>query len=232
MLRTVEDYLAHITPFHRGKPDFAATVEASVTDLADLQAFLHTLFDAFDIDTAIGVQLDVVGEWVGRSRIIPIPVKPPWFTIGDALRGIGAGYLYQDGISFGSVDAILDDETYRKLLFAKIAANSWDGTHEGAKAALEIFFKAVFGSLVVVHDDGPMRVIVGLAQKIPSIPGLYILARSLITAKAAGVTTSYCVTTVDNAPLFGIGVGNERIAGIGSGAIGATPETIAFSELP
>lgn len=75
MLRTVEDYLAHITPFHRGKPDFAATVEASVTDLADLQAFLHTLFDAFDIDTAIGVQLDVVGEWVEALQDHPDPGK-------------------------------------------------------------------------------------------------------------------------------------------------------------
>ena len=232
MLRTVADYLAHITPYHRGKPDFAATIDASVTDLAELQAFLHVLFEAFDIETAVGVQLDVVGEWVGRSRVIPIPVKPPWFTIGDRLRGIGAGYLFQNGISFGSTNAILDDETYRQLLFAKIAANQWDGTAEGAKVALEIFFRGIFGSLVVVQDDGPMRCTIGLAQKIPSIPGLYILARSLIPVKAAGVATTYCVTTVNDAPLFGIGVENERIAGIGVGAVGAAPEVIALSELP
>jgi len=232
MLRTVDDYLAHITPYHRGKPAFSDTVAASVTDFADLQAFLHFLFEAFDIDTGIGAQLDVIGDWVGRSRVIPIPIKPPWFTIGDGLRGIGAGYLFQDGISFGSTNAVLDDETFRALLFAKIAANNWDGSHEGAKAALEIFFNEVFGALVVVHDDGPMSVIIGLAQTIPPTPGLYILARSLITVKAAGVATSYCVTTVDDAPLFGIGVDNDRVAGIGSGAIGAAPELIAQRELP
>lgn len=232
MLRTVADYLAHITPYHRGKPDFTATVDASVRDFAELQAFLHTLFEAFDIDTARGAQLDVVGEWVGRSRVIPIPNKPPWFTVGDSLRGIGAGYLYQDNITFGTTDAVLEDDVYRKLLFAKIAANNWDGSAEGAKQALEIFFEAVFGSLVIVQEDGPMRATIGLAQKIPSIPGLFILARSLIPVKAAGVSVSYCVTTVDAAPLFGIGVDNDRIAGIGVGAVGAAPEVIADSELP
>lgn len=225
-MRDTDGYLALVTGYHRARPKFVASLSATVSPLALLQTTLGHLPLDFDIDLAIGVQLDVVGEWVGRSRLIPVPIKPPWFTIGDPIRGIGAGYLFKDGMSFGEVLHRLDDETYRRLLYAKIAANNWDGSAEGALAAYAQYYEPA-GSLMVVQDDYDMSMIVGVAGKTPDIPSLFILAKNLIPAKPMGVKTRYAVATVDGAPLFGIGVQNARISGIGTGAMGAPPEYVA-----
>ena len=73
-MASVDDYLALITAYHRGKPKFAAMVRAIVEPFVAIQDFIAHLPLDFDLDLAIGVQLDVVGEWVGRSRFIETPL--------------------------------------------------------------------------------------------------------------------------------------------------------------
>ena len=86
-----DDYLGKITSEHRGKPRFSATVEANVSPIADAQAFLAGIPEAYDLDTAIGAQLDVVGEWVGISRKIQIPPFAVWLAVGIAGLGVNGG---------------------------------------------------------------------------------------------------------------------------------------------
>jgi len=64
----VEKYLDLITAFHRGKPKFSAMVEAVAKCSVDAQNVYAQMVDAYDLDQAVGVQLDAVGEWVGISR--------------------------------------------------------------------------------------------------------------------------------------------------------------------
>jgi hypothetical protein len=61
-------YTDRITNYHAGKPKFFAHVDLSTRPLSDVSDAMSRLIPDFDIDTAVGVQLDVVGEWVGRSR--------------------------------------------------------------------------------------------------------------------------------------------------------------------
>ncbi len=58
-------YLDLITAYHRSRPNFTATVDAITAPFVDLQAFLQHLPLDFDIDDAIGAQLDIDGIWVG-----------------------------------------------------------------------------------------------------------------------------------------------------------------------
>ena len=53
-------YIALITSAHNDKPRFVATVDLATNALAQGQDFLNTLPAEFDIDSAVGVQLDAI----------------------------------------------------------------------------------------------------------------------------------------------------------------------------
>ncbi|NTG00119.1 DUF2612 domain-containing protein [Agrobacterium rhizogenes] len=219
---TVNEYLDRVTPFWRGKPKFMAELAEILEPLTDLQDMLAMLPQAFDLDQAIGVQLDAVGEWVGRSRNIPIPVPNVWFSFDDPKRGFDLGiwkgpYDTDVGIS------VLDDDTYRLFLRAKIAANSWDGTAGTAAAAFELIFSQSAGSKIFVLDNGDMSMTVGISGAIPSLLFLAVLEQGFLPIKPEGVRLNYEVTSVDGAPVFGFDIENEYIAGFDVGAWGVDP---------
>ncbi|WP_159310604.1 DUF2612 domain-containing protein, partial [Klebsiella pneumoniae] len=53
-------YTDSITNYHAGKPKFFAHVDLSTRPLSDVSDAMSRLIPDFDIDTAVGVQLDVV----------------------------------------------------------------------------------------------------------------------------------------------------------------------------
>ena len=70
--------------------------------LDDISNCLASISGAFDIDIAVGVQLDTLGILIGVSRTLPFQPS-------------------------GGASPILSDSNYRLLLRATIAKNSWDG---------------------------------------------------------------------------------------------------------
>lgn len=216
-----DDYLALITPSHRGKPKFAAMIRALVEPVVAQQGFIEHLPVDFDLDEAIGAQLDVVGEWVGRTRFVRTPIASAWFSFDDALRGFDRGVWFQP---FDTADGItrLDDETFRTLLRAKIAANNWDGTLPAAKEALSIIFPNGETSLVIT-DNQDMTITFGVAGVIPSALFIALLSDGYLPLKPEAVRANYLITTVSG-PLFGFDVSNEFIGGFDEAAWGAPPE--------
>jgi hypothetical protein len=151
---TIDAYLGKITPWQATdkKPKFRATVAAGVQPYVDQQVVLASLPALFDLDTAIGAQLDVDGEWIGRSRFVSVPIPGAFFSFDTPGLGWDEGlwkgpYDGADGISQ------LPDDLYRRLLYAKRAANSWDGTTDGAEAILRTFLPDP-ATLVFIDDDG------------------------------------------------------------------------------
>lgn len=138
-MRSADDYLALIPPLNANKPNFTATISVAVAPYADTQTFLAGLSQAFDLDVAIGVQLDATGQWIGQSRNVSIPVAQPWFAWGAANRGWGQGY-WKGPTMIGNYIQSLDDDTYRRLLYAKVAANYGAGDIPSGQAALNKYF--------------------------------------------------------------------------------------------
>jgi hypothetical protein len=221
-----ETYLGLITSWHRGRPLFEQVIDNSTVAERGLQTFLGHLPQDFDLDEAIGAQLDVVGEWVGRSRFISIPIPNIFFAWDDPVRGC------DKGIWFGIYDfewgiERLDDETYRQLLYAKIAANNWDGRVETADDALSSILRDPDTKLFIEDRlDGSM--VIGTAQKIPSVLLLMLLlSPNYVPFKPGGVIVYYVVNSVNNTPVFGFDVSNDSIAGFDESSWGVPPDYIA-----
>jgi len=68
----------------------------------DVTNCLQSMTSAFDLNFAIGAQLDILGQIAGVNRTVPFQPS-------------------------GGVSPVLDDATYRTLIRATIANNQWDG---------------------------------------------------------------------------------------------------------
>lgn len=216
-----EDYLDLITAFHRGKPKFTSMIR-SITDplVADI-SLLRRLPLVFDLDTAVGAQLDVDGEWIGRSRFIRIPIPNVYFSLDDPVRGFDQG-VWRGPYDSDTGVTRLDDETYRTLLRAKIAANHWDGTLSSAKAALDIMFPDGDTKIIMI-DNQDMTITLGVSGTLPSLLFIVLLSQGYIPLKPEGVRMEYSIVT-EPGPLFGFDVDNQYISGFDESAWGAPPD--------
>lgn len=211
-------YLAAITSQHRRRPKFAALVAAITAPLADLQETLEDLRQAFDLATAVGLQLDQVGQWVGLSRHLQLPLEGVYFAWDE--DGVG----WAEGVWRGPFDPdsgliALPDDVYRQLLRARVAANAWDGTRDGAYAAWETAF-ADEGSLIVLQDNQDMSIGIGIAGLAPSRVLERLLVGGALPLKPAGVRVAYYAlppTGIAGA-LFGWDCDGPALAGWGEAA--------------
>lgn len=218
-------YTGLITNYHAGKPKFVAHVDLSTRPLTDASTALQGLITAFDIDEAIGVQLDVLGEWIGRTRIVSQPISGVYFSFDtDGLgwdQGVWQGPYDPDG-GFTS----LSDDTYRIVLKAKIAINSWDGQNDSLPSILETAL-AGSGLKMQIVDNQDMTISVWVFPEVDisqvSLELLAAIRQGYLTVKAAGVwagdiqTPSIETPSVGNR-FFGFDMDNEYIAGFDDGA--------------
>ncbi|MFK0376494.1 DUF2612 domain-containing protein [Pandoraea sp. NPDC090278] len=147
----ITDYTGKITSEHADKPRYAAMVLAVTQCFVDVQNALASLPTNFDLDSAVGVQLDAIGLWVGVSRNIKAPLAGVYFSFD--IKGVG----FDQGVWRGPFDpdtgvVALDDDTYRLVLRARIGANHWDGTLAGTAGILGQIFPT--GAAVAVHALG------------------------------------------------------------------------------
>lgn len=224
-MRDISHYLAKITSAHSDKPKFMAMLQGCIEPFLASQAVAESIPAAYDIDLAIGRQLDVVGEWVGRSRHLSIPLPDPWFRFGDARRGWGRGIWKGSEYTPDYSLATLNDDDYRKLLYAKVAANSWDGSPGEATRILRILGIPTETN-IWVQDNQDMTDAVCVSGLLPSIVLCFIVAQNLVPVKPSGITRKYYFVSVNRTPLFGFGSNNSFISGWGTGAWGVTAEKL------
>lgn len=208
---TPEQYLALITSQHVNKPKFKATLTTVLDGLVGAQATMESFVQAFDIDTAIGVQLDIIGLWVGVGRRIATPLTGVYFE-WDGAVSVG----WDSGVWRGEFDPVsglvdLPDGDYRLLLKAKIAANSWDGSIPDAYRVWEEAFGN--GSTIIIQDNQDMSMVIGVANTTLSQVSKALLTGGYIPIKPAGVRVNYYAIPSGPGPLFGWDVDNDALAG-------------------
>jgi hypothetical protein len=188
---TTEEYLALITTEHQERPRFKATVQASVSPFAKVQEVLRSLVPAYDVDEAVGEQLDRVALWVGVTRRVAVPIDGFYFSWDDT---VATGW--ESGIWKGIGDpdsgfVSLPDDLFRLLIRAKILANHWRGDIPGAYEILRAAFNV--GSNITITDNQDMTMTVTIvAGSIPAVEQA-ILTEGYIPIRPSGVQANYVI---------------------------------------
>lgn len=180
------DYTELITSEHKDRPKFSAMVDAVSGAWASLYDETLSIPAAFDLDTAVGAQLDVIGEWVGQTRIIPNVLVVLFFGFQDnpaALPygeegnlSVGGRFLEEGEPESGTT--VLADPEYRTILRAKIVRNNSFGSTADIVRSLAFIFDAP----AVISDPGIMAIGVAIGRPLTLveqaiITGLDILPR-------------------------------------------------------
>lgn len=206
------EYTDLIAGYHVGKERYTAWVFTLTEPLRIARERLAAMREDFDVDTAIGAQLDAVGVRVGVSRNLPMTLTDVYFALDD-VDGIGLDLGVWKGV-YDPVDGTttLGDETYRAVIKAKIAQNHWDGT----RGSLPDFLGEVLGQfgqpakVLDLEDLDTMHVVLHLTKDTTPPIVWELFSRRIIDVTAAGVS----VDLVDNNPWFGFDYETASVKGL------------------
>lgn len=157
-------YLKLITSEYSNKPKYNSYVEAFLNMVSPSVNALDEFNIIFNIENAIGDQLDKLGSLVGITRSLPI--------------------------SNPNIPSVLGDDSFRKVILSRAYSNHWDGTRKG----LEEIFSLVFPNLPYEIVDGQdMSYSVSVIDPTFSDQDFALLQEGYILPKPSGVSVSYNV---------------------------------------
>jgi hypothetical protein len=162
-------YVALLTSQYQppSSPKLNALLYVLLKKFDDVSQCLVKFDTAFDLDGAVGPQLDALGQVAGAAR-----------TVG-----------FQPS---GSVSPVLDDATYRIYIKAKIAQNQWDGTITSLYSIWKYLFPS--GSIVIA-DQQNMTAIIFLSGSFTSIIQ-DLITNGYIVPRPEGVLYTYVFSTL------------------------------------
>lgn len=217
MSDTVEKYTILITSEHADKPHYMAMVQDTCQPFADMFDTLTSISGLYDLNVAVGSQLDTVGQWIGITRNLLEPITGVYFAFDTA--GVG----FDQGVWFGPFDPTtglvsLPDDYYRLLLQAKILNNTWPCNNPTAYALLQDFFEPL-GYTVFIIDPANLTMQIGIVGAIPPTPLLLALMTSgELKMRPAGVEMNGFWYQNQAGPLFAFDISNLNFAGFDQGA--------------
>ena len=175
-------YLNLFTSLYKTAPNLNAWQTILLQPFSDIMTCAAQINAAYDIDTAVGVQLDKIGLIIGASRVLP----------------------FQPSMS---VSPILDDTTYRLLLYAKRGINNWNGKIPSLYPLWITLFPT--GKIIFI-DNQNMTATIILAGTFSSIQS-DLITNGFIVPRSEGVLYNYIIGA--DFPIFGADLSNAYIAG-------------------
>lgn len=155
-------YLSLLTHQYQNSPNLIAWLSACLQPFIDVGVLAGQMVNAFDLNAAIGPQLDVIGQIVGANR-----------TVG-----------FQPS---GGVNPRLNDPTYRILLAAKIAQNQWNGQIDSLYTLWPTLFP---GGTITFIDNQDMTATIILSGSFTSIDQ-DLIVNGYIIPRPEGVLYNY-----------------------------------------
>lgn len=166
----IVDYYSNLLIIqYTGQPKATAMIALMVNELI-ANGILFDIRDGYDIDSAVGVQLDILGKYIGVSRIFQANDLTNMFSLetytepdptledrwGLVTYATFATTLENGVVNYQSIlteNFILNDTDYRTLLKLKIIQNYSNGSHKQIDDAMFEFF----GNQVSVAQTATMQ---------------------------------------------------------------------------
>lgn len=195
---------------YHDKPRAAATIRA-LAELTLSNGLAFDIRDGFNVDDAVGAQLDIIGKYVGLDRFYKgqdfdgyfslitydeVDI-PPLDRIGfadytDFDTKTGETLTYADIIS---QDLVLDDDAYRFFIKLRIVQNNSNHSHKSIDDSLWEFF----GEDVVADSQGNMHMIYFVSSALWQ--KAIIALQKGVLPRPMGVGLDYLIK--QNNPFFG-----------------------------
>ncbi|MNF38539.1 hypothetical protein D3C85_736000 [compost metagenome] len=174
----IEPYLdvarTRYTEQFKGKTVFDKYIQLLLSGFEELQVVAQQLQQERSLDTAVGIQLDIIGEIVGRPRGLVSAELFEYFGFQGAPQAGTFGSLTDPSVgsqwySLGAPTGISrepSDEEYRLILKAKIIKNRTTSRPEDVIDA----YKFLFGtSTVIVTEPESGKVSIGIGKILSSV---------------------------------------------------------------
>lgn len=221
---------SRITDEFKDKPVIDKYLQLTNLGKEEIQLVLRDVMQLRSIDTAVGAQLDVIGEIVGRPRGLVTSTVFEYFGFqGHPQAGsYGSATDPTVGRPWYSLDAPLglsrapSDEEYRLILKAKIIKNRTLSRPEDVIEAYKFLFGA---SRVTITETGPAEVRIGIGKILSQVERGLLFDLGGVGAllpKTIGVEYTYSEFQADRVFAtegFPGGVGTGDLADPNSGGI-------------
>jgi len=172
------------------KPKAYAEIAMKASSWRRSFVWLSSFENAFDLDSATGDRLDIIGRIVGIGRNIPYSIPKIAFGFDENPNSRGFDDLFsplddrapfQDLFESESTELVLDDNAYRQFIRAKIAKNTF-GPYLSGNDSLSIQDAVIniFGGLAYVTDNYDMTLTLHVSSVFSSSKLDALLKMSLI----------------------------------------------------
>lgn len=160
----IQDYVDLITSEYATKEKFNSYVAAFLEMIEPAYQCLDNFNMLFELDTAVGDQLDKCGQLVALSRELPL--------------------------SDPDIPSILPDSLFRIVIKARILSNFWDGTMQGWNNIIKAIFP---NAAYAIIDNQDMSINVVMIDPSASTALVALLFNGYIIPKPAGVKVNWTV---------------------------------------
>ena len=171
----IDTYRKLLTSEYRHSPKLISWLLWLLNEGTSYTNFIQMFVKAFDLDVAVGDQLDTIGRLVGVKRLLEF-------------------------IPSGGESPLLDDETYRFLIKATIIKNTWKGRLEDLYSAWRVLYPE--SKLFQIQDLQDMTFNVIIAGDFSSLQK-ELISKGYIIPKPEGVRINLMtITDTTGYPLF------------------------------
>lgn len=201
---------------YSGKPKASATVSEIVRRFKNNSDAMAQFEEAFDLDSAVGAQLDIIGKIVGISRNIEGVIPKTFFGFDDNVNARGfslAPFYTLDQQKY--TDTQLSDSDYRFFIRIKIAKNHAKATMADDNGSnLNEVILSMFDGYAYMVDNKDMTVTIYIENSPKSYLLPYAITLDLIPLPQA-VDVKYISITAREP--FGF-LNNPNSLGFGQGS--------------
>lgn len=128
----VDSYSKLLIYQYQDKPKAKAHIQSLIENYEEVYNVLNQLLTIYDIDLAVGKQLDTLGKILGISRKVPFAIAKKYFGFDDNPNSFPMGDLNESVIAYpfkdlnepDYADGELSDNQYRLFLKAKAIKNN------------------------------------------------------------------------------------------------------------